>query len=252
MNKNTLFKVTSFIVGLSVSAMANSAPLATSLVSNSNNIEFTADNTSTTRAMTQTEQLLTNQPNKQRTLADGLQQLNHNNYHFTIYSAETKLVNDYDADGYFQTFTVTFDADLLSYSLFQQASVYAELYLSVNGGAWQHYLTTDIFTLYGDSSDDKYSIYTRLNQGYLSGEYDVLIDLYEVGYHGIVASYSGYDDAALAALPLESDEYDIVYGDDSQVHTDVHIHGGTTYWLLLTCLFIVIIIRKQLTVTKVC
>ncbi|MGJ8692216.1 MAG: choice-of-anchor H family protein [Thalassotalea sp.] len=178
--------------------------------------------------------VLVNQPKKTRSLAAHLQQLSHYNYSFTIYTANTKLINDYDADGYYQTFNLTFDADLLSYSHFDQSDVYAEMYLSFNGGPWQHYLTTEVFTLYGESSDDEYSINTRLNQGYNTGEYDILIDLFEVGYDDIVASYSGFDDVALAAVPLESEEYDEVYVE--QVHTDVHYHGGSTSILMLVML----------------
>ena len=186
--------------------------------------------------------LLMNIPKKKRTLANQLHQLNHVSNSFSIYSANTKLIDDYDADGYYQTFNLTFDADLLSYSLFNYTDVYADIYLSLNGGPWQHYLTTEIFTLYGESSDDEYSIHTRLNQGYITGEYDVLIDLFEVGYIDIVASYSGFDDAALAAIPLESDEYDTEYIE--QVHTDVHYHGGSTSIMLIMLLMLAIVYRQ--------
>ena len=191
----------------------------------------------------QTETIISNTSNKKRNLAQGLLQLNHYDYGFSIYQAQTHLIDDYDADGYYQTFSISFDADLISYSYIEQADVYAELYLSFNGGPWQHYLTTDIFTLYGESSDDEYSIHTRLNQGYLSGEYDILIDLYEVGYDDIVASYSAYDDAALIALPLESNEYDEVYVETS--HTDIHYHGGSTSLIMLALLALILTFRLK-------
>ena len=190
-----------------------------------------------------TETIISNTSNKKRNLAQGLLQLNHYDYGFSIYQAQTRLIDDYDADGYYQTFSISFDADLISYSYFERADVYAELYLSFNGGPWQHYLTTDIFTLYGESSDDEYSIHTRLNQGYVSGEYDILIDLYEVGYDDIVASYSADDDAALIALPLESDEYDEVYVETS--HTDIHYHGGSTSLFMLALLALILTFRLK-------
>lgn len=194
-----------------------------------------------------TSKIITNTGNKKRSLAEHLQQLNQYDYSFSIYQAQTRLIDDYDADGYYQTFSISFDADLISYSHFERADVYAELYLSFNGGPWQHYLTTDIFTLYGESSDDEYSIHTRLNQGYVSGEYDILIDLYEVGYDDIVASYSADDDAALIALPLESDEYDEVYVETN--HTDIHYHGGSVNFTIIAMLMCLLVYRLSLSKT---
>lgn len=185
--------------------------------------------------------------NNSTTLASSLLHLNQYEYDFSIYQATAILLEDNDADGYYQTFQISFDADLISYSIFDQADVYAELYLSFNGGPWEYYLTTDIFTLYGESSDDQYDIYTILNQGYISGEYDVLIDLYEVGFSDIVASYSGFDTASLAALPLESDEYDHVYVE--QYHTDIHHHGGSMSLYVLSFIILLIILRF-LTITR--
>ena len=130
---------------------------------------------------------------------------------FGIYQAYSQLIEDIDSDGYFQTFSVTFDADVYSSFGYEEADVYAEMYLSFNGGPWIHYYTTDVFRLYGDSPDDEFEVYTTLQQGYQTGEYSVLIDLYEVGYSDVVASYSDYDSASLYALPLESADYDFEY-----------------------------------------
>ncbi|XQW86109.1 choice-of-anchor H family protein [Thalassotalea piscium] len=149
-------------------------------------------------------------------------------YSFSIYEGFAQLIEDFDEDGYFQTFSVTFDADAItsSDSIF---NVYAELYLSKNGGPWTHYYTTDDFTLYGESEDDIYEVYTTLEQGYPTDEYDVLIDLYEVGYGDIVASYSSDDTNDLYALPLESSDYDPEY-------IIVHDNGGSTSIPLLVIL----------------
>ena len=51
----------------------------------------------------------------------------------------------------------------------------------------------------------------RIKGGEANNKTDVLIDLYEVGFEGLVASYSSDDNNALYALPIESAEYDLEY-----------------------------------------
>lgn len=137
-----------------------------------------------------------------------------NNYHndvyadFAIYNATTLLQDDYDHDGFYKTFSVIFDADIYSYSPNPLGEVYALLYISKNGGPWIHYFTTDIFFIEGNSDLDKYEVMTSFLSGYPSDHYDILIDLYQVGYTDIVASHSSYDSNDLYALPLESEDYD--------------------------------------------
>ena len=70
---------------------------------------------------------------------------------------------------------------------------------------------------------------TQLDSGYLTEHYDVLIDLYEVGYSDVVATYSANDSNTLYALPLESADYDPEYIE--VVHYDDH--GGSSSWLLI-------------------
>lgn len=154
------------------------------------------------------------------------------NYHhsFSIYNAYSQLIEDFDVDGFYQTFSVTFDADVYDSHGFDHANVYAELYLSRDGGDWVHYFTTDDFNIYGESEDDEYEVYTTLSQGYLAGNYDVLIDLYEVGYSDIVATISSDDTNELYALPLESSNYDPNY---VQTHSTSHGHGGSQSFILI-------------------
>src|SRR5690606_29090601 len=56
---------------------------------------------------------------------------------------------------------------------------------------------------------DDYYVTTTLDDGFATGEYDVLIDLYEVGYSDIVATISAYDTNELAYLPLEEVGLDV-------------------------------------------
>jgi len=149
---------------------------------------------------------------------------------FVIYEGYSQLIEDFDGDGYYQTFSVTFDADLVSYNAHDEAVVYAELYLSENGGPWEHYYSTDSFVIHGESADDEFEVYSTLAQGFTTNHYDVLIDLYEEGYPNIVASYSSDDSNSLYALPLESSDYDVVY---VEYYEEVIIHGGGTSILVL-------------------
>ncbi|PKH03297.1 hypothetical protein CXF72_07425 [Psychromonas sp. MB-3u-54] len=149
---------------------------------------------------------------------------------FTIYNAFTTLQDDFDFDGYYRTFSLVFDADVYSYDGYDSsAAVYAQLYLSKNGGPWINYYRTDDFIIHSDSDQDEYEVITSLASGYNADNYDLLIDLYQVGYDGIVATYSSNDNPALYALPLESGDYDDLYVDTVYVQ-----HGGSfSSWLLI-------------------
>lgn len=160
---------------------------------------------------------------------------------FNIYHGYSQLIEDFDDDGFFQTFSVTFDADVYNTVFSDHAVVYAELYLSKNGGDWIHYYTTDDFSIYGESDDDEYEVYTTLNQGYIPEYYDVLIDLYEVGYNDVVATYSSNDTNELYALPLESSDYDPDY---VEYHSESHGHGGSSSMLILSLLLAIVLIKN--------
>jgi len=179
--------------------------------------------------------------NKVRSITAEQNQSSNQYADFSIYSATSFLHEDFDGDGYYQTFSVNFDADIYSYTENPLAEVYALLYLSKNGGPWKHYFTTDTFIIEGDSDLDEYEVVTTFLSGYSSTHYDVLIDLYQVGYSDIVASLSSDDSAALYALPIESAEYDEPYIEV------VEVRGGGIYWLILVLLSILLIRIKTTT-----
>lgn len=173
--------------------------------------------------------------------------LSNNYYHeFTIYSADTYLHEDVDEDGYYRTFSLAFDADVYSSDHHSAVDVYAEVYLSKAGGPWQHFYSSDIFTIVGDSTLDEYEVITTLFEGRESDYYDVLIDLYEVGYPNIVATYSAYDSDSLYGLPLESADYDQPHYDSYVVYEEHH-HGASIdkLWLLALMVFIAIRMRDN-------
>lgn len=170
--------------------------------------------------------------------------LTHDEYQFSIFDAQSTLLTDVDFDGYYQGFSVSFDADYLRYDDFDTTTVYAEMYLSKNGGPWLHYFTTEDFIIQSDDSNDDYEVVTTLLDGYSSDNYDVLIDLYEVGYTDIVATYSSDDSNALYALPLESANYDITQPDVIIVESYSEGYGGGSFFWLLLLPAIVILIRR--------
>jgi hypothetical protein len=126
--------------------------------------------------------------------------------YFYFYDARSQLRVDRDRDGYHSEFRIEFDAD----SRIGDALVYARLYLRRAGESdWLLYHTTDDFWILGQSSSDRYYVTTTLDDGFATSEYDVLIDLYEVGFSGIVATIDAKDDVDLFDLPLEEAGLDV-------------------------------------------
>lgn len=124
--------------------------------------------------------------------------------HFYISSADVYMVNDQDGDGYYSEFSVKFDAD----TSYNSATVYAYLYLSLNGGPWELYYSTEYFNLNGSSYYDDYTVRTLLTNGFPSGSYDILIDLYDEYDDSLVATISSDDTYNLAEHYLEDVSYD--------------------------------------------
>jgi hypothetical protein len=125
---------------------------------------------------------------------------------FGFFDAGSTLLADRDGDGFHREFRVRFDADVVSGS----ALVYARLYLRRAGDRdWLLYHETDDFQIFEDDGDDDYFVTATLDDGWPTGDYDVLIDLYESGFSGIVATIGPLDSAGLALLPLEEAGLDL-------------------------------------------
>ncbi len=153
---------------------------------------------------------------------------------FFIYDATTELISDFNFDGYYHRFNVSLDVD----TVYDTAYIYAKLYLSYEGGPWNHYATSNNYHIYGDSELDKFVIETELADGFPTGYYDIRIEIYDADLNDWLISYGPYDNASLSALPLQD-----AYIDDSVVISnpveseiivvaDVH-SGGISEWLLL-------------------
>lgn len=160
-----------------------------------------------------TKEKLTAAKEKKQRPAD--RELKSSSLDFTISDAWVDLLYDADFDGYYSEFRVTFDAD----TNFDYADVFAEMYVSFNGGPWELYHVTKIFEIQGYSYNDDYSVTTFLTAGYPPGNYDVLIDLIDTYDNSLVATLSADVHYPLADLPLE----DATYEDSLTYDSDVSI-----------------------------
>jgi len=152
------------------------------------------------------------------------------NIDFWFYSADVVLFNDHDRDGFYHGIDLLFDAD----TYFAFAEVYAVVYLSLDGGPWNEYAATENFTIFGTTSDDEYVIVTELLAGYVTGSYDILIELFDV-YDDSYLAYIGPDDTSeLAFLPLEDADRDV-----AAVPEVIVVNrggGGALGWLFILAL----------------
>ncbi|MFT5522027.1 MAG: hypothetical protein ACI9IA_002634, partial [Enterobacterales bacterium] len=121
-----------------------------------------------------------------------------------FYSVAVDMNYDNDGDGFYSDFTVSFDAD----TTYNYVTVYASLYVSLNGGAWEHYFTTDNFELNGSSNSDIYDVRTQLTNGFPPGSYDILIDLYDAYDDNLAATISSDTNYELAEHYLEDITYE--------------------------------------------
>ncbi|MCP4336179.1 MAG: hypothetical protein GY785_26345 [Gammaproteobacteria bacterium] len=103
---------------------------------------------------------------------------------FEIYSADVQLLADLDGDGFHHAIRVFFDVDVD----YDGATVYAKLYLSRDGGPWSQYFTTDLFSIFADDDADAYEVETELMEGYATGYYAVLVEVYSLDHAYMVSS----------------------------------------------------------------
>ncbi len=150
------------------------------------------------------------------------------NTDFWFYTADVELFTDRDRDGYYAGIDLLFDAD----TYYDVAEVYAVIYLSYEYGPWNEYAETEIFKIFGTSSDDEYIVETDLVAGYPTGNYDILIELYDAYDNAFVAEIGPEDTSELSILPLEDSNRDA----PATVTTQVVVSrggGGSLGWFLL-------------------
>ena len=150
------------------------------------------------------------------------------NQEFWFYGANVELFSDLDRDGFYTGLDLSFDAD----TIYEVADVYAVVYLSYELGPWNEYVVTDDFTIFATSGDDEYFIETELVSGYPTGDYDILVELFDTYDGSFVASIGPDDSSALSFLPLED------IGRDTPADTVIVINegGGSIGWITLLAL----------------
>ncbi len=144
---------------------------------------------------------------------------------FEIYQADVQLLGDLDGDGYHHRLAVIFDVDVS----YDDATVYAKIYLSREGEPWSQVFTTDLFQIYGDEVADTYEVETELLEGYPPGYYAVLVEIYSLDHAYMVASevldhhYLGRD---VLLEDLYWDEPQVAAHGGVSVEYYEHGHGG--------------------------
>lgn len=134
---------------------------------------------------------------------------------------DTEVSTDYDLDGFYQRFTLSFQPEMES----GYNDVYADIYLSYKGHTWDYLTSTGSHRIFGDEYNDVIHITTLLDYGYPAGYYDVLIELRDSHTDELLASIGPDTDGALNMLPLE-DEYHDDYYFDYGVGVSYYAHGS--------------------------
>lgn len=164
---------------------------------------------------------------------------------YSLFDASTELISDFNYDGFYHRFSVTFDVD----TIYDVSYVYAEVYLSYEGGPWNYYATSDNYHIYLDSENDTMTIETELADGFSPGYYDVRIEIYDADSNEWLLSYGPYDDASLNALPLEDSYHDdFNYLNDGHLTTEVIVSGhghGAMSWLLILFPILIALVRTK-------
>lgn len=162
---------------------------------------------------------------------------------YWVFSVDVDLFNDEDRDGYYHGIDVLFDVD----TIYSRADVYAVAYLSYEGGPWNEYAVSEDITLFGTTSTDDYVLVTELLQGYPSGSYDLLIEIYESATGLYVASAGPDESFELKNLPLEDQELDLPPSSVPSVARTVGGGGSSTLPFLIALLGVLLLARQQAT-----
>ena len=156
---------------------------------------------------------------------------------FWIYDADVQLFNDDDRDGYFHGIDLLFDAD----TIYSAAEVYAVVYLSLDFGPWNEYGVTEDFWIFGASGTDEYVLVTELMSGYPTGDYDLLIELFDAVDHSFLTGFGSDETSALSFLPLEDFNRDAPI-DDIPVAVS-HGGGGAVDAWTISILLLLLVVR---------
>lgn len=158
---------------------------------------------------------------------------------FEIIDANVELAIDDDIDGYYQYFSIYFEPTIF----WGEALVYADLYLSYEGGPWYWFYTTDNFWIDVEAESNEYFVENYLEANVNTGHYDVRIELVEWQTQHIVAVIDADTDIDLLALPLEDQQKDQrAYQVVESVDVSYEYAGVSSYFIIL--LQVVLLLKK--------
>jgi len=163
------------------------------------------------------------------------------NSDFWFYLVDVDLFADDDRDGFYSGVDLLFDVD----TYYAVADIYAVAYLSLEGGPWEEYAVTEDFTIFGSSGTDDYVVVSDLVSGYPTGDYDLLIEVFDADTGEFLAFTGPEDTSELAFLPLEDMDRD---APASVTRITVnHGGGGSFSWstLLLLASCVAFAVRRQ-------
>lgn len=124
---------------------------------------------------------------------------------FWIYDSFVTLTVDLDYDGYYSSFTLEFDVD----TVYLSAPIYAVIYTSTSD-VFTPFYTTEVYNINGDNTQDAIIVENQLVTGFPSNDYELMVMIYDAETDEVVAVTDGTDDADLAILSLESENYEYV------------------------------------------
>ena len=138
-----------------------------------------------------------------------------------------------------------FDADTIrSYSY-----VYAEIYISADGNAWEQLYVTKDFAVWGSDPNDDYEVETELVSGYSTGLYDVLIELYDADTSEFLDEFGPNESPDFSVLPLEDSGRDGAPPPPAPPPSPLEPlgdgGGGAVSWLTLPGLLGALLLRRR-------
>ena len=138
----------------------------------------------------------------------------------SIYSLGIQYHQDADDDNYYESFTLSVDAD----TSYGSKNLVADILID-----GQLFYTSSPFTIFADSTEDKQYFDIKLQSGFVSNYYDLEVILRDASYGHELHYINSNSWANLANLALESYEY--IQDDYVEVEV-VHRSGSVAYILL--------------------
>lgn len=153
-------------------------------------------------------------------------------------SIDISFESDLNNNGFYHGLYVRFDAD----TNYTSVPVYAHFALKRAGAPEVIIHTSSVFTLRGTSAEDWFAIESELLHSLPPAYYDLVIRIYDADYNDLLAEISGFDEPALAELPLEDLSYD-----EPQVII-VEEESGSLGWFTMLGLGLIVLSRRSFNV----